>query len=556
MGLRGDVAGSYRGALSHRDFRLLTVSFLIDQVGTWASSVVLLAYLYDRTHSPALLALTTAARWIPGLLASGYGGVLADRYDRSELMQACALLSAVLTSCMVVVVLTTGPLWTLLVLNAGVAVVGAPYRPAAGALTADVVGEKDLAAANALYSVLVSGTVVAGPALGGALIAAGRPELGFGVNAASFLLAASLVRLIRTRSRGGAGRRGESLRAQFTDGVRAVVGSAVARTLVLFVFLDTAVYGASSVLLVAVSVDLGGGSKGYGYLLAGQALGGVLLATLANRLSSQGRLAPVIVAGMLLLCLPFAAIAAATGLGTAFVLQVLAGGGAVLIDVLAITALQRDLPRDLLSRALGLVDMVVLAACVTGSAAAAALLKVIGLDATLVVIGLGFSGLAVLCSRPLLAADRRTASTLGEVRARAAVLACLDLLAAAPPPALEALARELEDVQLGVGEVLLRQGDEADALWVLVSGRLDVTVDGRPVSTVEAPGYVGEIGLLHGRPRSATVTAAKDSRLWRIGADDFWRAVNQLGASASMTDTARFRLARGASDEQRQPAAR
>lgn len=553
MSRAGDGAGSYRGALSHRDFRLLTVSFLIDQIGTWASSVVLLAYLYDRTQSPGLLAVATAARWIPGLLASSYGGVLADRYDRADLMRACALLSSVLTSLMVVVVLTSGPLWFLLLLNAAGAVVGAPYRPAAGALTADVVGEKDLAAANALYSLLVSGTVVAGPALGGALIAAGRPELGFGVNAASFLVAASLVALIRTRSRGGAGGRGESLRTQFTDGVKAVVTSSVARTLVLFVFLDTAVYGASSVLLVAVSVDLGSGSKGYGYLLAGQALGGVLLATVANRLAARGRLADVLVGGMLLLCLPFAVTALVSGIGPAFVLQVLAGSGMVLIDVLAITALQRDLPRDLLSRALGLVDTVVLTACVTGSAAAAALLRVGGLHVTLVVFGLGFAGLALVSSRPLLAADRRAASALAAVRSRVAVLTCLDLLAAAPTPALEALARDLEDVHLDAGSELLRQGDDADALWVLVSGRLEVTIDGRPVSTVEAPGYVGEIGLLHGRPRSATVTVAKDSVLWRIGADEFRRAVNQLGASASITDTARFRLARASADDSRAP---
>ncbi|HUR51744.1 MAG TPA: MFS transporter [Mycobacteriales bacterium] len=556
MGVGGDTAGSYRGALSHRDFRLLTVSFLIDQVGTWASSVVLLAYLYDRTHSPGLLALTTAARWIPGLLANGYGGVLADRYDRAELMQISALISSVLASCMVVDVLRSGPLWILLVLNACSAIAGAPYRPAAGALTADVVGEKDLAAANALYSVLVSGTVVAGPALGGILIAAGRPELGFGVNAASFLVAAALVRSIRTRSRGSAGRRGESLRTQFTDGVKALVGSTLARTLVLFVFLDTAVYGASSVLLVAVSVDLGGGSHGYGYLLGGQALGGVLLAALANRLASHARLAPVIVGGMLLLCLPFAAIAVAQGLGEAVVLQVLAGAGAVLIDVLAITALQRDLPRELLSRVLGLVDMVVLAACVAGSAAAAALLKLIGLDATLVVIGIGFSALALVCSRPLVAADRRAASTLDAVRARVAVLTCLDLLAAAPAPALEALARDLEDVPVRARKVLIREGEEADALWVLVSGRLEVTVAGQPVSTVEAPGYVGEIGLLTGRPRSATVTASKSCVLWRISAEAFAGAVSQLGASASITDTARFRLARASSDDARQQAAR
>jgi MFS family permease len=549
MGVAGDGAGSYRGALSHRDFRLLTVSFLVDQVGTWASSVVLLAYLYDRTQSPALLAVATAARWIPGLLASSYGGVLADRYDRADLMRACALLSSVLTSLMVVVVLTTGPLWFLLALNAAGAVVGAPYRPAAGALTADVVGEKDLAAANALYALLVSGTVVAGPALGGVLIAAGRPELGFGVNAASFLVAAALVALIRTRSRGGAGARGEPLRTQLADGVRAVVSSAVARTLVLFVFLDTAVYGASSVLLVAVSVDLGSGSKGYGYLLAGQALGGVLLATFANRLAARGRLADVLVAGMLLLCLPFAVTAVVSGIGAAFGLQVLAGSGMVLIDVLAITALQRDLPRELLSRALGLVDTVVLAACVTGSAAAAALLKATTLGVTLVVFGLGFAGLALVSCRPLLAADRRAAGALAAVRARVAVLTTLDLLAAAPGPALEALARGLEDVPLAAGEQLIRQGDEADALWVLVSGRLDVSIDGRAVSVVEAPGYVGEIGLLHGRPRSASVSAAKDSVLWRIGAEDFRRAVNQLGASASMTDTARFRLSRASSEQ-------
>lgn len=549
MGVGGDAAGSYRGALSHRDFLLLTGSFVVDQVGTWASSVVLLAYLYDRTQSPGLLAVATAARWVPGLLAAGYGGVLADRYDRAELMQACALLSSVLAGSMVVVVLTTGPVWVLLLLNAGGAVVGAPYRPAAGALTADVVGEKDLAAANALYSLLVSGTVVAGPALGGVLVAAGRPELGFGVNGASFLVAAAVVRLIRTRSRGSAGRQGESLLTQFTDGVRAVVGDAVARTLVLFVFLDTAVYGASSVLLVAVSVHLTGGSDGYGYLLAGQALGGLLLATVANRLAARGRLADVLVGGMLLLCLPFAATAAVHGLTAAFVLQVLAGSGMVLIDILAITALQRDLARDVLSRALGLVDSVVLAACVTGSAAAAALLRTSGLGTTLLVFGVGFSVLAVVSCRPLLAADRRAATVLAAVRSRVAVLTCLDLLAAAPGPALESLARDLVDVRAVAGTVVMRQGEQADALWVLVSGRLEVTVDGRRVSFVEAPGYVGEIGLLHHRPRSATVTVSKQSLLWRIGADDFSRAVSQLGASASLADTAKFRLAQAAGED-------
>jgi hypothetical protein len=300
---------------------------------------------------------------------------------------------------------------------------------------------------------------------------------------------------------------------------------------------------------VAVSVHLTGGSDGYGYLLAGQALGGLLLATVANRLSARGRLADVLVGGMLLLSLPFAATAAVHGLTAAFLLQVLAGAGMVVIDVLAITALQRDLARGVLSRALGLVDSVVLAACVTGSAAAAVLLRTSGLTSTLVVFGVGFAGLAVVSARPLLAADRRAASALAAVRSRVAVLTCLDLLAAAPGPALETLARDLEDERVPAGTVLMRQGEQADALWVLVSGRLEVTVDGRRVSYLEAPGYVGEIGLLHHRPRSATVATTKDSVLWRIGAEDFLRAVSQLGASASLADTAKFRLAQAGGDD-------
>lgn len=539
------ASGGYRSALAHRDFRLLVVSFAIDQAGSWASTVVLLAYVFDRTHSPSMLAVATAVRWIPALVASTYGGVLADRYDRAYLMQACALLSFTMTAGMVALVLAAGPLWILLMLNGATAVVAAPYRPAAGALTADVVGEKDLAAANALYALLESATVVAGPVLGGLLLITGRAELGFGTNAASFLLASLLVGQIRSRSRGGAGEHGESLVRQFTEGVRAVLGDPVARTLVLYVFLDTAVYGASSVVLIAVSVHVGTGTEGFGYLLAGQAAGGVLLAGVANRLSSYGRLAPVLVGGMLVLALPFAVLVLAGTPVVACLLQVVSGAGMVLIDVLAITGLQRDLPRAVLSRALGLVDSVTLAACLVGSVLTATLLDAAGLTVTLLVIGLGFSGVAVLSGRPLLAADRRTSLTLSEVQDRVVVLARLDLLAAASYPTLEALARDLRDEPLAAGTVLLREGEAADALWVLVSGSLSVTIEGHVVSSVEAPGYVGEIGLLHRRPRSATVTAAADSVLWRISGEDFRAALDQFGASSSITGTAKFRLTRG-----------
>ena len=74
---------------------------------------------------------------------------------------------------------------------------------------------------------------------------------------------------------------------------------------ILFCALDSAVYGAATVLYVPLSVRLGTGPNGYSYLLAGSALGGLLGAGLANRLSGASRLAPVIMGSICLQALPF-----------------------------------------------------------------------------------------------------------------------------------------------------------------------------------------------------------------------------------------------------------
>src|SRR3954452_3761886 len=174
-------AGSsrFRDALAHRDFRLMSVSFAVDQLGNWASSVVLFVYVFDRTGSPTYLAITTAVRWAPALVLSGYAGVLADRHDRALVMRVSALSSFALSAGMAVVVVVDGPVAVLLLLAGLLGISSSPYGPAAGALTADVVPERDLAAANALYSLLENLTIVLGPLVGAAMLAAGEPVLGF-----------------------------------------------------------------------------------------------------------------------------------------------------------------------------------------------------------------------------------------------------------------------------------------------------------------------------------------------------------------------------------------
>lgn len=538
------ATGRYRDALANRDYRLLMGSFAVDQLGTWASNVVLLVYVYERTGSAGALAVASAARYVPMLLVSGYAGVLADRYDRARFMRASALTSGFLATAMTAVVAVDGPVPLLLVLAGLLAASVSAYYPASGALTADAVDERDLAAANSLHHLVDNLGVVLGPLVGAAVLAAGTPLVGFAVNAASFFVAAALVAGVRTRSRGDAGAAGESTWQQVVDGGRALTSDTVALLLVGFMLLGSAAYGTTNVLYVTFSEEAGGGSGGYGWLLAGQAVGGVAVAALTNRLAGRPRLTGVIVTGLVVMAVPLAGLGLAGSLAVGAALQFLFGAGMVVIDVLAITALQRGLPRERLSRVLGLVDAAAIAAILLGSVAAAALVGGLGLDAAVVVLGLVLAGAALLGARPLARAEGRAAEVAAGLVDRVAVLERLDLFADAGRPALERLALGLSVVEADPGLVVVAQGDAADALWVVVTGRLDVDVDGVATNVVEEGEYAGEIGLLHGRPRSATVTAGVPSVLWRIPGEDFVDALTAAGPSASLRGLAESRLGR------------
>ena len=111
-----------------------------------------------------------------------------------------------------------------------------------------------------------------------------------------------------------------------------------------------------------------------------------------------------------------------------------------------------------------------------------------------------------------------------------AALAASDLFSTLEHGALDKLARVVERVRIPGGAVVFRQGSVADCLYVVASGRLRVSVDtpdGRERVLGEAgPGdAVGEMSILTGEPRSATVRAVRDSELLRLDADAFNRVV-------------------------------
>ncbi len=544
--------GGYRSALGHRDLRLLLSALTVSSTGTWAYNVALLAFVFDRTHSLGLVGAASLVRFVPALVLSPYGGVIAERTERIRLMIGADLGCAVWQGAAAVLAAATAPVALVLLAAALTSATGVVYSPAVAATIPSVVDEDDLVAANALNDTIDNLVVIAGPAIGALLLFAGSPALVFGINAASFLFSAALVSRVDVRSRPVDVTEGGSAGPwrQMTTGVRTIVSLPAARTLVAFSTLVSFVYGTDTVVFVAVSAQrLGTGSQGFGYLLAGLGIGGILMAVAVDRLARSPRLAPIILGGTAGYCLPTALLAVIHSPALAFVLQIGRGGATLVVDVLAVTALQRAVPSDQLARVFGIFFAFVLGAVSLGALIAPAVISAFGLDAALIILALAPTALGLLGFPALLAIDRETAARATALAPRVVRLEGLGIFAAASRPVLERLAGSETEGQFPAGTAILREGDPADALYVLVDGEVEVTARGesggsqRSLRTMTAPSYFGEIGVLKQIPRTATVTAVTDCRCERIEGSDLLDALTTAPASSSLMENMRGRLA-------------
>jgi len=91
---------------------------------------------------------------------------------------------------------------------------------------------------------------------------------------------------------------------------------------------------------------------------------------------------------------------------------------------------------------------------------------------------------------------------------------------------LELVVRSITEARrITAGEVVCTEGDKADRWWIVVDGLADVTVEGLYVGTIGPGETIGELALLDGEPRAATVAAASDMVLEEVRGDDFLDAL-------------------------------
>jgi NTE family protein len=114
--------------------------------------------------------------------------------------------------------------------------------------------------------------------------------------------------------------------------------------------------------------------------------------------------------------------------------------------------------------------------------------------------------------RPL----RNGESSKGADAARATSLALVEAFRDLPPEHLVELEELLATQTISRGEVLMRQGDAADALYLVASGRFAIDVDGRRIAEVGSGSPIGEIGFFADGIRTASVTALRDSIVLKL----------------------------------------
>ncbi|MGH8962861.1 MAG: MFS transporter [Jatrophihabitantaceae bacterium] len=416
--------GTIRDALRQPLFGRLLGALAISQAGNWLYNVALLAVVYERTHSATWVAVTSVARVLPIVLFGPLGGVVADRMDRRRLM---IVSDAVQAGAMVLLAAVAASGWPIVlapVLAALATTAASPYASCVATTTPRLVRPEQLGAANAARSAVGSACIVVGPALGGLLMVLASPTAAFVVNAASFALSALIVssmpagELFRPAATCEGGSRPRLL-ADLASGLTALRRSRVALRLVGADISCSVVYGAETVLFLLLARALGFGADGYGWLLAGCGLGGVVGTAVASRAAEHGRPRLVLAAALLAVVVPLPLLAVTTSVTVAVLLAVVGGVGAILVEVLADTGLQRCLDDEVLGRAYGFAFPAAIAGIVVGSLLAAPLVALFGLRGSLLVLGALVAVHALVLLVPV--RDRATAAPAGAQRATALV---------------------------------------------------------------------------------------------------------------------------------------
>jgi MFS family permease len=532
--LRGHLAESTAAltrVFRNPSLRRIEIAFAGSIVGVYATGVIVSVYAYHHGGATAV-GLVMFARMGAAALAAPFAATLADRHEQRHVMLATDLIRVVTVAATAVAAAShvSALVYLLVTLTS---VVSTAFRPAEASLVPQLAASpEELTAANVSSSTFDSVGAFLGPAVGAVVYAVAGPAPAFAVVAAAYLWSATfLVRLPRTERPARPEHAHEDAEG-LAAGFRAVRSEPRLRLIIGLYSAQTLVAGAYGVLVVLIALQLLDlGNAGVGLLQAATGVGAILGALLTLVLVGRKRTAGDFGVGLFCFGAGLLAVAALPHTWAAVVGLAVLGVGNSVVDVSAITLLQRTTPRAVAGRVFGLLDAALIGALGLGSVATPLLVHLVGVRASLVVAGAILPVFAIATRRLLAAVDRSAAVPDEQLDAIAAV-PFLDVL---PVQQKEALAVALERIELPAGSTLFSQGQPGDQLYIVTAGAIEIDLPEGP-KLERAPTFTGEIALLHDVPRTATVRVVEDATLWALEGARFLDAVVGHTRSRSAAD--------------------
>lgn len=383
--------------LRQRDFRLLWTGMSSSLIGDGILLVALAWQVYALSGAPAAMSVVGFALSLPQVATLLFGGVVSDRFDRRKIMLCTDLVrGAVLTVLTVLSLTGVIQVWHIVALVAVYGAASGFFGPAFDSIVPQLVPEEDLVQANALDQfVRPAALQMAGPSIGGILIAIGGSGLAFALDAATFAVSAACLWLMRPVVREQDDEAAGSVWEEFKEGMNYVRrnvwlwGTFLAATFAYLLFI-----GPTEVLLpFVVKHELHGSAGDLGLVLASGGIGAIAAALAVGQRGVPRRYMPFIYVTWTLATLAVAGYGLATASWHLAIACALVNGLEAAGTIAWATAKQRLVPEELLGRVSSVDWFISIALVPLSYALAAPVASAIGVQNTLV--GAGVLGAVV-----------------------------------------------------------------------------------------------------------------------------------------------------------------
>jgi MFS family permease len=536
------AAAALRDVMRNPSIRRIELGWAIGTAADWAFLVILLVVAYDAGGALAV-GILGAVRTVPAMIAAPYASILVHRYRGDRVLTAINVVRCAGALLAAIAIGADMPIGLVFVLAALVAGAGSLIRPIQSALLpAFAQTPRELVAANVASSTGEGFGTFIGPLLASLVVAGTGSVAASLLVAVTFAGAAAAVTGIRFEraadARGGAAEE-HAARLRVGDALR-VLRRYRGATLVAGDFAaQTFVRGLLVTLIVVSAIELlSMGDSGIGLLNAAIGFGGLVGALGALGLTGGPGLTRVFSIALAVWGLPLILIGAWPVAGLAVVALFVTGVSNAVLDVSGFTLVQRGVRNEDRVTMFGVMEGLFGFGLLAGSLVGPALVALVGARGSLLVAGAILPVLALLTWRPI--AQRMRRAPLSE--ARLALLRSNSLFAPLPLTALDLLAESLVPVSFAPGDALMREGEPGEEYLLIEQGEVDVRVADASVATCGPGEGIGEIALLRGVPRTATVVARTPVEAYAIDAPTFLSAVSGPAAAAAAEALASRRL--------------